>query len=115
MESPPIDFIGRLQKGHEKAVVLAQAFDYRAHIVAILHDLIVYHTWLRRSKLRACAFRTAPGWRKTAFHGSVGVSVASPRLPPDAEDSEWPASRRCSGTATKRLRTKPSALTVNLP
>jgi hypothetical protein len=41
MEGPPIDLIGRLQIGRLQAVVLLQSFDYRAHVVANLHDVMV--------------------------------------------------------------------------
>ena len=41
MEGPPIDFIGRLQIGRQQAVLLLQAFDHRAHVVANLHDVML--------------------------------------------------------------------------
>jgi hypothetical protein len=39
MESLPS--VGRRQKGGQEGVVFSQALDHRAHIVAILHDVMV--------------------------------------------------------------------------
>jgi len=41
IEGPPIDFIGRLQIGRQQAVLLLQALDHRAYVVANLHDVML--------------------------------------------------------------------------
>jgi hypothetical protein len=41
MESPAIDFVGRLQECRKKGLLLLEALDHRAHVVATLHDLIL--------------------------------------------------------------------------
>ena len=87
MKSPPIDFVGRLQKGHQKAVVLTQTLDHRAHFVAILHGQMMHCAWLRRSKLRTCGRIVWPpvrspslprGWHVPCVHvyGSARAPTA---------------------------------------
>jgi hypothetical protein len=50
MESPTIEFVSGFEESRQKALTPLQARDHRAHVVAILHDVMVYRAWLRRGK-----------------------------------------------------------------